>query len=107
MTLKRKNEIKLRLTDKELEQLNEDVKKTGYSREAYIRSMLIKYRVPKPMPPESFNNTIYYLRKIGNNINQLAIIANKTGNIDTKKYKYEYEELNKIILELRKIVSGI
>ena len=49
MTLKRKNEIKLRLTDKELEQLNEDV----------------------------------------------------------KKYKYEYEELNKIILELRKIVSGI
>ena len=46
MTLKRKNEIKLRLTDKELEQLNEDVKKTGYSREAYIRSMLIKYRVP-------------------------------------------------------------
>lgn len=35
MTLKRKNEIKLRLTDKELEQLNEDVKKTGYSRERY------------------------------------------------------------------------
>ena len=34
MTLKRKNEIKLRLTDKELEQLNEDVKKTGYSRES-------------------------------------------------------------------------
>lgn len=35
MTLKRKNEIKLRLTDKELEQLNEDVKKTGYSREEF------------------------------------------------------------------------
>ena len=47
------------------------------------------------------------MRKIGNNINQLAIIANKTGNIDTKKYKYEYEELNKIILEIRKIASGI
>lgn len=107
MTLKRKNEIKFRLTDKELEQLNEDVKKTGYSRERYIRSVLIKHRVPNPLPPETFNNTIYYLRKIGNNMNQLAIIANKTGNIDTKKYKYEYEELNKIILELRKFASGI
>lgn len=105
MTLKRKNEIKFRLTDKELEQLNEDVKKTGYSRERYIRSVLITHRVPNPLPPETFNNTIYYLRKIGNNMNQLAIIANKTGNIDVKKYKNEYEKLNKVILELRRTVS--
>ena len=38
-------------------------------------------------------------------MNQLAIIANKTGNIDVKKYKNEYEELNKVILELRRTVS--
>ena len=41
--------------------------------------------------------TIYQLRKIGNNINQIVLIAYKTGSIDVMKYKKNFEELQKQI----------
>ena len=35
--IKRQNEIKIRLTDKELEAINKRAKESGYAREHYIR----------------------------------------------------------------------
>ena len=106
MNRKRNKCIKFRLTDKEFEQLNNQVTKSGLSRETYVRSILLKNKVPNPIPPESFNTVIFHLRRIGNNMNQLAVIANKTGNIDWNKYKNDYDEMNKQILEIRRIVCN-
>lgn len=44
------------------------------------------------------------LRRIGNNINQLVMIAHKTGSIDIARYKRDIAELNKNILEIREKV---
>lgn len=104
--MKRKREIKFRVENSELELINDNAKISGLSREKYIRSVLLKNEVPNPIPPESFNTVIYHLRRIGNNMNQLAVIANKTGNIDWNKYKNDYDELSKQILEIRRIVCN-
>lgn len=106
LTRNRNKDIKIRFTEDELEKMDNQVKLSGLAREAYIRSILLKSEVPNPIPPESFNTVIYHLRRIGNNMNQLAVIANKTGNIDWNKYKNDYDELNKQILEIRRIVCN-
>lgn len=38
---------------------------------------------------------------IGNNLNQLCIIANKTGNIDYHKMRYALDDLHKNIVQIR------
>lgn len=104
MGRKRNHNFIIRLTDKELEKLNKQVAKAGLSREAYVRSVLINSEVPNPMPPETFHTVIFHLRHIGNNLNQIAKVANQSGEIDTQQYTENVRALNKEILELRKKV---
>lgn len=94
MKVRRKNRIEIRLSDDELNHLNVAVAKTGLSREAYLR-LIIQKIVPAEKPYPDLKETIYQLRKIGNNINQIAVIAYKTGSIDVMKYKKNFEELQK------------
>lgn len=96
MKVRRKNRIEIRLSDDELNHLNVAVAKTGLSREAYLR-LIIQKIVPAEKPYPDLKETIYKLRKIGNNINQIAVIAYKTGSIDVMKYKKNFEELQKQI----------
>lgn len=51
--IKRNVEIKVRLSRKEAETLNKRVKKSGISREAYIRH-LIEGGVPREAPPPDY-----------------------------------------------------
>lgn len=106
MKRKRNNSFLIRLDDSEKDYLDIQIQKSGLSREAFVRSVLLESKVPSAIPPESFNTVIYHLRRIGNNMNQLAVIANKTGNMDWNKYKNDYDELNKQILEIRRIVCN-
>ena len=96
MKVRRKNRVEIRLSDDELNHLNVAVAKTGLSREAYLR-LIIQKIVPAEKPYPDLKETIYQLRKIGNNINQIAVIAYKTGSIDVMKYKKNFEELQKQI----------
>ena len=101
--MKRKNTIKLRLNDEELTHLNGMVKKVQVSREAFIRN-LINGCVLCERPSHDFFSIIEQLRRIGNNLNQLVMIAHKTGSIDIIRYKRDIAELNENILEIRKKV---
>ena len=83
--IKRNKEIKIRLSLIELENLNECVKKTGLSREEYIRTLI----------SDDVKEIIKQLRMIGNNLNQIAVIGYKTGTIDILKYKRNCSELEK------------
>ncbi|MEG0094289.1 MAG: plasmid mobilization relaxosome protein MobC [Erysipelotrichaceae bacterium] len=99
----KKIEIKVRLTFEEKKFLDKEVNLTCLSREAYVRS-LIKGYVPKAQPSENFYEVIAQLRAIGNNLNQIAMVANSTGCINHDVYKTEVANLRKEILEIRKIV---
>lgn len=92
----RKNQILFRVTDKELEQININVKKCGLSREAYLRKVSLGI-TPKELPTMDFLNIIYQLRMIGNNIHQIAVKANTLNFIDAPLYRKNYEELQEVI----------
>lgn len=96
MKIKRKNRVEIRLSDDELEHLNKAVAKTGLSREAYLR-LIIQKIVPAEKPYPDLKETIDQLRRIGNNFNQIAVVAHKTGTIDVMKYKKNFDELQKQI----------
>lgn len=93
----------IRLSDEMLEQLNRCVSMTSLSREAYVRSLLNGY-LPKAQPSDDFHEVIAQLRAIGNNLNQIAYVANRSGYIDSDEYKKEVRHLRKEILEIRQIV---
>ncbi len=101
MTRKRTNTIKVRFTEDELKSLNDKVKLTGLSRENYIRALIEGHDI-KALPPETIHTVIFHLRHIGNNLNQIARVANSSGEIDSQRYMENVGLLNKEILEIRK-----
>ena len=100
---KRNIEIKLRLDKKEAESLNKRVKKSGLSRESYLRH-LINGLVPTDAPPPDYYSMMRELHGIGNNLNQIAQKAHTLGAIDTKRYDDNAAALNKSIVEITNAV---
>ncbi len=68
------------------------VKRTGLSRESYIRALIMN-RQPKEQPPVEYLSVLKELRRIGGNMNQIALRANAIGFIDATAYWKECKEL--------------
>lgn len=102
--MKRNHEIKIRLSDNELKKVNDAVEKSNLSRESFLRLLLNGY-VPRFIPVYDFQNVISQLRRIGNNLNQIAVIANKTNVIDVMRYKNEVGNLKNEIADLKRLMS--
>lgn len=76
MQRKRPIEIIFFLSEEENQRLRENVKKTGFrSRSAYIRKMVLEGYVVQ-QDYKSLRDVIVELKRIGNNLNQIARIAN-------------------------------
>lgn len=100
----RKCRVEFRVSEDELCILNQAVMLSGLSREEYLRT-LIKYIIPSNTPSVEFLEVIKQLRIIGNNMNQIAVIAHKTGSIDVLKYKRSCENLQETIIKVIEIVN--
>lgn len=96
----RTHRIELALNDDEYERFLSSVHLCGMTQQAYLYN-LVQNRLPQPKPTQDFFEMIDQLRKIGNNLNQLVMIAHKTGSIDIVRYKKDIEKLNKSILQIR------
>ena len=101
--VKRSHEIKVRLSDEELQTLNASARECRLSRESYIR-MRLKGYIPKPTPSFELIKTLNELRYIGNNINQIAYKLHLTGNFDVEAYQTQYEKLQDSIYEIKDIL---
>jgi hypothetical protein len=101
--LKRTNEIKVRLTDSEAATLIKRAKDCGYSREAYIRSMLGGY-IPRPMPPPAYHDMMRELHYIGNNLNQIAQKANVLNVVDAVRYEAALRMFAEAVARIEKAV---
>jgi len=77
--------INFRLSEDEVSALTKRAKESGYSREAYIRSLL-DGRIPRPMPPPDYHAMMRELHGIGNNLNQIAQKAHTLNVIDAGRY---------------------
>lgn len=98
---KRSIRVWTRLSESEYETVTSRVKKTGLSREAYIRDMLLRH-FPKEKPDDRFYAVMRELSAIGNNVNQLARKAAALGFVDAPFYKQEAEKWDAFRLEIRR-----
>ena len=93
---KRNVPIMFRLNRKEAEVLEKRVKKSGISREAYLRH-LINGVVPKDAPPPGYYSMMRELHKVGNNLNQIAQKAHTLNVIDVKRYDETVKEYERVV----------
>ena len=98
---KRNVQILFRLTDEEAEQLYALVKKSGRSKEAFLREMVRGYRLCEKPDPE-FYQMMRELSAIGNRINQLAAKANALNFVDAPMLREEARRWHDFQIEVRK-----
>lgn len=100
---KRTHRVEVAMNDHEYKKFLESVERCGMTKQAYLL-FLINNRIPQPRPKKNFYDMIKQLRIIGNNINQICVVAHRTGSIDEVKFKQCQDELNQKILEIRSAV---
>ena len=101
--VKRNIEIKIRLDRKETDALNKRVKKSGLSRESYLRHLINGF-IPTDVPPPDYHAMMMELRAIGNNLNQAARMAHALKAVDTKRYDEAVAVLNRAVVEITNAV---
>lgn len=102
---RRNIKIDLRLNEQEMERLRRDVARSGWSRETYLRALIDK-SVIKEMPSIDLVAVLRNLQQISNNMNQIALVANAKGFIDTAAYWENVDRLKKTIHELLEVMYG-
>ena len=98
---KRNVQVLFRLNDEEAAYLYGLVEKSGRSKEALLRSMLMGYRLCEKPDPE-FYQIMRELSAIGNRINQLAAKANALDFIDTPMLREEARKWHEFQIDIRK-----
>jgi len=90
----------VRFYPSEIEKLNELSKLTGLSANEVIRSCLNNI-VFKEAPPKEFYDLLNKINNIGININQIAHIANSTGEIYFDTLKIYFSQIEQFIKEVK------
>ena len=101
---KRNVHIQFWLDKKEAEAFQKKVKKSGLSREAYLRH-LVNGLEPQDAPPPDYYAMMRELHGIGNNLNQLTVLANM-GKVQFANLDSAVQEFSKINTALRELQEG-
>lgn len=93
-------QFKFRLNQKEAEEFERKVSKTGMKKETFIRHLISGYE-PREKPDKEFFDAMRMMTSIGNRINQIAAKANALDFIDERAYKKDAQELLNLRLEIQ------
>ena len=96
----RNHRVVFYLNDKEFEAFEQKAKRSSRSREAFIRRAIQEVQI-KELPPADLHKLIWEIRRVGNNIDQILMIANTKGilNIpDLRKAIDDLREAEKLIV---------
>ena len=96
----RNHRVVFYLNDKEFEAFEQKAKRSSRSREAFIRKAIEDVQI-KELPPADLYKLIWEIRRVGNNIDQILMIANAKGilNIpDLRKAIDDLREAEKLIV---------
>ncbi len=80
-TYDRKIEVKVRLNDKEKAKLDKDVSRTGLSREAYLRKLIMGSDI-KELPPMDFHKALAELRDANVMLQEIIFRLSRNGSPD-------------------------
>lgn len=101
---KRNHRIWTYLNDEEYAHFLKSVEETGVTKEGYVRSLLT-CNIPPPIVPNELHQIIKELRSIGNNLNQIARLANATKHIQADEYKSNANKLFDEILNIKQTIA--
>lgn len=88
--------LNIRFTESDLQDIEEKCRQFGYkSKSTYVRDC-VKARVDLPIDRADFAETNRQMKRIGNNINQIAIRLHSTGNIYAEDIAEIKEGVNQI-----------
>lgn len=90
----------IRLNVDEARLLSEKSKKANMCEAEFIRK-LITTSVIKEKPDDRFYEVMKEMRKIGNNLNQIARRTNTYGYVDNNFYRQEAENWNNFMKEVK------
>ena len=96
--------IKVRLTHEEKELLKEQSARTGRCMSDILRSAWKKLKIIE-LPPADFAETVVQLRRIGNNLNQVARAVNM-GEVHIPEIQTVLSEIVAIDKKLNRIRAG-
>lgn len=95
----RNRRVQVRLTDDEYDYLEYNVERTGLTKEAYLR-LLIMDKIPKTIKDNEINhNIISQLYAIGNNLNQIARLGHSIKVINAERYDKNVADFKNIMNE--------
>lgn len=108
--------IKIRVTKSEKEQIRRKAKESNFTMSDYSRKLILKKKIAKPkyshehalMIATELRETKKALNKIGNNINQIAKLANTDSSLDDKnlndlaKIRLDFDLLNDNLISLNR-----
>ncbi|MBR3311300.1 MAG: plasmid mobilization relaxosome protein MobC [Solobacterium sp.] len=100
---KRSRYVGFCMTEEEWLALDKKVTEMGIPKGTYLRNLASRILL-KPVPDEKLIEILKQMRHIGNNINQLTIVANKTGSIDMVLLKDYYERQLQEIAEVKSLL---
>lgn len=104
MMRKRNHRIWTYLNDEEYDHFLKLIEATGVSKEGFVRSVL-SCNIPPPLVPDILYEVLRELRYIGNNLNQIARVANATGDLNHEEYKQYADMLVKDILDIKQTIA--
>lgn len=103
--MERQRKFDMRLNEKDFKLLERRARKCGLSKSAYIRQLLHDYK-PRETPPADYHAMRRELCEIGNNLNQVAFMANATGLVDEAAYYENVIQLRDAIQRIEMAVAG-
>lgn len=95
----------MRMDEKDFKLLERKARKCGLTKSSYIRMLIHGYE-PKETPPADYFAMTRELKEIGNNMNQIAFMANATGLIDEAAYYENILVLRNALRRIERAVTG-
>lgn len=92
---KRTKGVLIRLTEEEFERLNALVNRTALSRESFVRDAVFSVQIIEH-PPVDVPYLLREFKRIGNNINQILLIANTSRFLDAPRLRSALDELKEV-----------
>ena len=88
----RNHRVVFYLNDREFEAFEEKAKRSSRSREAFIRRAIQEVQI-KELPPADLHKLIWEIRRVGNNIDQILMIANAKGILNIPDFRKAIDDL--------------
>ena len=99
---KRNMIVKVHLNEEEHRYLKEQVELSGFTTEQYLRRLIAGKEI-RQRPPEKMTDLLRQLSAIGNNINQIAKVANTYKNISQDELKNMQRMIKDIWLKVEEL----